>query len=255
MSVPVRQLGERLGIAEAIVREAAALALRFRADLDHIHVAAKHPQDFVSEADTAVETLIREALARAFPGEDVMGEEMGGEESESYWVIDPIDGTSNFLRGSPLWGISLAHVEAGRPDIGVIAHPAFDDLLSAADGAGLFLNGTPALPRPDHGVRAVSLGDASRDEEQVGGDYIRLRRAGYIVESFRCSTIGLSFAARGILDGHIQRVTTMWDAAGGAVLCREAGLSVTLDRNPVTGKPSILAANAPLAATLDTFAG
>lgn len=255
MNALSRPIAERLAIAEAIVKRAALLALEYRAGLDRLHVSTKRPQDFVSEADTAVERLIRAALSEAFPGESIVGEEMGGAETGSYWVIDPIDGTSNFLRGSPLWGISLGHVSEGRPDIGVIAHPAFGDLLSAADGTGLFVNGLPAKPRPDHGVRAVSLGDASGDEDQVGGEYAALRRAGYVVELFRCSSIGLTFAARGFVDGHIQRVTAMWDIAGGAVLCREAGLSVAIGREGPENRLSILAVNEPLAATLATLAG
>lgn len=142
-------------------------------------------------------------------------------------MIDPIDGTSNFLRGSPLWGISLGHVSDGRPDIGIIAHPAFGDLLCAADGFGLIVNGIPTAPRCDHG-----------------------ERAGYAVQSFRCSTISLSFAARGFVDGHVQHVTSMWDIAGGAVLCREAGLSMTISRQGPEQRLSIPAANSTLATSL-----
>ncbi|MGG2474574.1 inositol monophosphatase family protein, partial [Rhizobium sp. BR5] len=113
----------RLESAVGIIEEAMGLALRFFEARDAIATRTKGFQDFVSEADTTVERLVRDRLAAAFPGETVLGEEMGGEADDAYWIIDPIDGTTNFLRGSPLWGISLGFVRNGRPELGVVAMP------------------------------------------------------------------------------------------------------------------------------------
>ncbi len=227
---------DRLTRAIAIVEEAASLAKRFFHARDTIETRTKKAQDFVSEADTAVETLIRERLAKAFPGEAVVGEEMGGDAGDAYWIIDPIDGTSNFLRGSPLWGISLGFVRNGRPDLGVVALPALSDILAAADGTGLFLNRQPC-PRdvPFAEVRLMSLGDSLSDDiDDIAALHAGLRRSGWIVEAFHSTSIGLAFTARGILDGHLQKTTTMWDIAGGAVLVREAGLEVRIGHDPVS---------------------
>lgn len=227
---------DRLARAIAVIEEAAAIAERFFHARDTIETRTKRAQDFVSKADTTVETLIRERLAEVFPGEAIVGEEMGGDAGEAYWIIDPIDGTSNFLRGSPLWGISLGFVRDGRPELGVVALPALKQLLAAADGTGLFLNGKPH-PRnvPFAEVRLMSLGDSLSDDiDDIAALHTGLRRSGWIVEGFHATSIGLAFTACGILDGHLQKTTTMWDIAGGAVLVRESGLEVRIGHDPAS---------------------
>ena len=241
-------MSERLERAVAIIEEAMGLALRFFEARDAIATRTKGFQDFVSEADTTVERLIRDRLAVAFPGETVLGEEMGGVADDAYWIIDPIDGTANFLRGSPLWGISLGFVRNGRPELGVVAMPVLKDIYAAADGTGLMLNGKPlARHVPFEDVQIMSLGDsAAADAEEVAALTIGLRHAGWVVESIRSTSIGLAFAARGIFDGHLQKLTTMWDIAGGVVLAREAGLDVRIGTRPGSGIPWVAAATPAL---------
>lgn len=241
-------MSERLDRAVAIIEEAMGLALRFFEARDAIAARTKGFQDFVSEADTTVERLIRDRLAAAFPGETVLGEEMGGVADDAYWIIDPIDGTANFLRGSPLWGISLGFVRSGRPELGVVAMPVFKDIYAAADGTGLMLNGKPlARQVPFEAVQVMSLGDsAAADAEEVAALNVGLRHAGWVVESIRSTSIGLAFAARGIFDGHLQKLTTMWDIAGGVVLAREAGLDVRIGTRPGSGIPWVAAATPAL---------
>ncbi|MBT9369913.1 inositol monophosphatase family protein [Rhizobium sp. CSW-27] len=240
----------RLARATAIIEEAMGLALRFFEARDTIATRAKGFQDFVSEADTAVERLVRERLATAFPGETVLGEEMGGVADEGYWIIDPIDGTANFLRGSPLWGISLGFVRQGRPDLGIVAIPVFGDVYAAADGTGLLVNGKPFSRHvPFEAVQVMSLGDsAAADAGEVAALNVGLRHAGWVVESIRSTSIGLAFAARGIFDGHLQKLTTMWDIAGGVVLAREAGLDVRIGTRGDSGIPWVAAATPALMA-------
>jgi len=241
-------MSERLDRAVAIIEEAMGLALRFFEARDTIATRTKGFQDFVSEADTTVERFVRDRLAEAFPGETVLGEEMGGVADEAYWIIDPIDGTANFLRGSPLWGISLGFVRSGRPELGVVAMPVFGDIYAAADGTGLMLNGKPlARHVPFEAVQVMSLGDsAAADAEEVAALNVGLRHAGWVVESIRSTSIGLAFAARGIFDGHLQKLTTMWDIAGGVVLAREAGLDVRIGTRPGSGIPWVAAATPAL---------
>lgn len=246
---------ERLSMATSIIEEAMQAALAFFSTREAIATREKGFQDFVTDADTAIETLIRARLAERFPGELVVGEELGGVEGEAFWIIDPIDGTSNFLLGSPLWGISLGHVTAGRPDLGVVALPVFGDIYGAAEGTGLLRNGV-AHPRsaPPGDVRVVSLGDSARDDiAEIGALLCGLREAGWVVEALHTTSVSLVFAARGIFDGHLQKLTTLWDIAGGAVLAREAGLEVRIGTRADTGSPwiaagtpALLAATAPL---------
>ncbi|NTF34628.1 inositol monophosphatase family protein [Rhizobium skierniewicense] len=246
-------INHRLKQAVSIVEEAVVLAMRFFEARDAIAARAKGFQDFVSEADTAVERLVRDRLAVAFPGQTVLGEEMGGIADDAYWIIDPIDGTTNFLRGSPFWGISLGFVRNGRPELGVVAIPVLGDIYAAAEGTGLLLNGQKC-PRSIsfEDVRVMSLGDsASADAQEIASLNVGLRHAGWVVESIRSTSLGLAFAARGIFDGHL---TTMWDIAGGAVLAREAGLDVRIGKRGDSDIPWVAAATPTLmAATEDLW--
>ncbi|MGV2068293.1 inositol monophosphatase family protein [Agrobacterium sp. 22-226-1] len=246
-------MSERLDRAVAIIEEAMGLALRFFEARDAIATRTKGFQDFVSEADVTVERFVRDRLAEAFPGEMVLGEEMGGVADDAYWIIDPIDGTANFLRGSPLWGISLGFVRSGRPELGVVAMPVFGDIYAAADGTGLMLNGKPLVRHvPFEAVQVMSLGDsAAADAEEVAALNVGLRHAGWVVESIRSTSIGLAFAARGIFDGHLQKLTTMWDIAGGTVLAREAGLDVRIGNRPGSGIPWVAAGTPALMAVTE----
>ncbi|XUY28946.1 inositol monophosphatase family protein [Agrobacterium sp. rho-8.1] len=249
-------ISHRLEQAVTIVEEAVALAMRFFEARDAIAARAKGFQDFVSEADTAVEKLVRDRLAVAFPGQTVLGEEMGGIADDAYWIIDPIDGTANFLRGSPFWGISLGFVRNGRPELGVVAVPVLGDIYAAAEGTGLLLNGKQCLRRVSfEDVRVMSLGDsASADAQEIAALNVGLRHAGWVVESIRSTSLGLAFAARGIFDGHLQKLTTMWDIAGGAVLAREAGLDVRIGIRGDSDIPWVAAATPTLmAATEDLW--
>ncbi|WP_413725824.1 inositol monophosphatase family protein [Sodalis sp. RH16] len=220
----------RLAIAEHIVAEAAELALWHFSRRAELRLDSKRSQDFVSEADMAVERLIRDRLQQHFPDDNVVGEELGGELGPgANWVIDPIDGTANFLRGSPLWGVSLGLLEGQKPVLGVVALPVLTELLAAETGQGVFSKGQPFVrdSRFDE-VKMVSLGDSADDRlPDAAAFYQGLRGAEWSVECYRCTTVGMLFAAKGLIDGHLQRRTTLWDIAGGLVICAEAGLEVT----------------------------
>lgn len=224
-------MSPRLAVASQIAAQAARLALDFFHRRDAIEISSKRTQDFVSEADLAVEQFIRTRLAEHFPQDAVIGEEMGGILTDvPCWVIDPIDGTSNFLRGSPLWGVSLGLVENKQPVIGIVALPVLNDLFAAESGKGIFLNDKP-FRRDDRfeDVQIVSLGDSADDKlDEASAFYQGIRAADWSVHCYRCTTVGMVFAAKGIIDGHLQRRTTLWDIAGGTVLCQEAGLETVV---------------------------
>ncbi|XBS70178.1 inositol monophosphatase family protein [Acerihabitans sp. KWT182] len=220
----------RLAVAGEIVAEAAELALWHYSRRAELRPDSKRSQDFVSEADRAVERLVRERLRRHFPDDNIIGEELGGElGQDANWVIDPIDGTANFLRGSPLWGVSLGLLQGSRPVLGVVALPVLKEQLAAEIGQGIFSQGRPfARDNRFDEVRMVSLGDSADDRlADAAAFYQGLRRAEWSVECYRCTTVGMIFAAKGQVDGHLQRRTTLWDIAGGLAICAEAGLDVT----------------------------
>ncbi|RUM20429.1 myo-inositol-1-monophosphatase [Rhizobium vallis] len=218
----------RLASANAIMADAEKLALKFFHERDRFVLEEKNASEFVSEADREVEALIRKHLTDMLPEDAAMGEEMGGEGSDAFWSIDPIDGTANFLRGTPLWGVSLGYVENGRSTVGVISYPVLGIRLSAGEGLGLSKNGK-RFQRNVHfpSVRVAAVGESPRwTIEGISEIEIALRKAGWGVAEFRCATIGLGFAALGYTDGYIEKNTSIWDIAAGSVICSEAGLTV-----------------------------
>jgi myo-inositol-1(or 4)-monophosphatase len=244
------EMTHRREVARRVVDEAAAEALALFRRRGELIVDAKGPQDFVSTADRQIELMVRERLAELCPGETVVGEEEGGEIASRYWIVDPIDGTSNFLAGSPLWGVSLGFVVDDRPVAGAIRAPVLGEGLAAGEGVGVLLNGEPfQRPVPPADLQLMSMGESlGEDLEASLVIQRRLRERRWIAESFHSTSIGLLFSALGRIEGHIQPVTTMWDIAGGAAVCREAGLRVEIERHADgayairAGTPALLAA-------------
>jgi myo-inositol-1(or 4)-monophosphatase len=226
--VPPPNLEARRRAAEAAIREAGEVAAGFYGRRASLRIDRKGAQDLVSEADRACEDLIVAALSRDFPDDGFLGEEGGhrGGSGDTVWVIDPIDGTHNFLTGVPFWCVSLALVVGREPVLGLIFDPSADELFSATSGGGALVNGTTmrvsgeteltrarlcvgfSFRRPvaDH-VRAI---DACLS---AGCEYLRLGSG----------ALALAYVAAGRFDGYWETHMNSWDAAAGLVLVREAG--------------------------------
>lgn len=221
-------LPARLVLATRIAQRGAQLAHRYFDAREQLATTCKGRMDFASEADTAVERLLRQELATHVPGEAIVGEELGGEAHACAWMLDPIDGTSHFLRGSPLWGVAVAYVADGEPAVGAIGYPVLGMTISAATGIGLFINGERTqrtVPFPD--VRIAAIGSNARwDVTQTSALEAHLRQHQWTATGYRCASVGMGFAALGYVDGYFEDHTHMWDIAAGMVLCREAGLIV-----------------------------
>lgn len=218
----------RRRVGEAVIRAAGKLAAGYFTRRATLAIDRKGAQDLVSEADRACEDLIVAALSRSFPQDSFLGEE-GGVRSPggaATWVIDPIDGTHNFLTGVPFWCVSLALVVDGDAVMGLIYHPAAEELFSAIRGGGAFLDG---------GAMQVSgETDLKRARVCVGFSYRRpisnhvrtveaLLSAGCEYLRLGSGALGLAYTAAGRFDGYWERHTNSWDAAAGIVLVREAG--------------------------------
>lgn len=221
-------LPARLALATQIAERGGQLARRYFDAREQLATTCKGRMDFASEADTAVERLLRQELAAHVPNEAIVGEELGGECHACAWMLDPIDGTSHFLRGSPLWAVAVAYVADGEPVVGAIRYPVLGITVAAASGVGLFRDGKPvrrAVPFPD--VRIAAIGSNARwDVAQTSALEAQLRRHQWTTTGYRCASVGLGFAALGYVDGYFEDHTHMWDIAAGMVLCREAGLIV-----------------------------
>jgi myo-inositol-1(or 4)-monophosphatase len=220
------------GLLEALAAPAAECALDFARRRAGIAVEEKTRGQFASEADRRVEEVIRASLRAAFGEVALLGEEGGGDlgPDGTGWVIDPIDGTTNFLRGLPLWAISIGYVAKGEPVAGVIVLPELGETLSAVRGGGVWRNGaTMAGTTVPEAVKLISLGE--NDHEPGAASDARaqgLREQGWAVARYNCAVFSLAGAALGWSDGYIEHGCALWDIAAGAVVCREAGLDVAM---------------------------
>jgi myo-inositol-1(or 4)-monophosphatase len=216
--------------AQAIALEAGGLARRFLMDPKNLCVELKGPQDFVSAADRAVEDLIAARLSAAFPDDAMVGEEGHGAASDAtgdaLWVVDPIDGTANFVRDLPDWCVSIGLICRGQPELGVIYVPMTNELYAARRGHGAFCNGRPIRVSAQTAIEGATIGlDYSLSTPSAahlahieaihakGGEY---RRNG-------SAAVSLTRVASGRLDGFLELELSAWDVLAGIVLIREAG--------------------------------
>ncbi|MBI3452546.1 MAG: inositol monophosphatase [Rhodospirillales bacterium] len=253
-------LEPRYGCAIEAANEAAQMARRYFARLPELKVSIKGPQDYITEADGAIERLIAGRLKKAFPSDAVLGEEGGGDTGDRMWVIDPIDGTANFSRGFGQYGITIAFVENARTEFGIVAEPEANALYTARRGGGAYRNGRP--------IRVSATHDPSRATVEVGysmrrpiDDYLamvgRLVAGGFAVCQVGSAALGLARVAEGVLDGYAEAHLYAWDVLAGELLVREAGGWSNGFRLPdglKSGGPALASAPA-LAATLREMTG
>src|SRR5437763_3976989 len=167
-------MNDRYAFAGALARKAGALALDFWNRREQLVVELKGPGDFVSVADREVEQLVRAELASAFPDDSFLGEETAAGFAGAFdrcWVVDPIDGTHNFLRGIPYWNVAIAYVEKSRAEIGVVFDPSHDELFHALRGHGAWresrsgTNALKAAPTSTFAASYVACGHHDRPPE------------------------------------------------------------------------------------------
>lgn len=217
----------RAHFAGELAREAGALALRyFRRELAYTPESKGVAQDWVSIADRAVEDHCRARLAAAFPGDTMLGEESGGDVADQAWIIDPIDGTLNFVHGVRYWCVSIVFIAGGRRVIGTVYDPPHDELFFARMAAGATLNGAP-----------MRVSDCSRlDRALIVHGYVqrhdldaslKLRRAlidaGAEVKDHGAGALMLAHVAAGRFDAYLEPHMHPWDASAGLLLVEEAG--------------------------------
>jgi myo-inositol-1(or 4)-monophosphatase len=221
-------LQNRLLAACAVAREAGVIAKRRFLDRKSFTVGFKGPQDFITEVDGEVEKLIRERLIGIFPEDGFIGEEGGvapGEGALS-WVVDPIDGTANFARGTPFYCVSIACIRGREIELGVIYDPMLDELFVARRGAGASLNGVPLKVSDCESLAkaAVEVGWNMRfgaDEFLVVMGRVVATGAGVLRAG--SGALGLAYIASGRRDGYVETHIRAWDCLAGILLVREAG--------------------------------
>ena len=209
---------------EATVRKAGALALAERAKGLAVEIKAR--QDFVTQADRAVERLLRAKLTALLPGSKFLGEEDGGmTEADLLWICDPVDGTTNYIRGLPYWCVSVALLERGEPRLGMIFAPTLDWFYRAEAGKGATRNGQPLRRAAVEPTRALlDLGQTPRQTQAAFAALLaRLRAAGAHYRVIGSGAFGLAMSASGEVDGFCEGHLWPWDGFAGILIAREAG--------------------------------
>lgn len=221
------ELDRRLAEARRIAEAAGRIALEHRRTV--LDVEVKDRQDYVTAADREVEAWIRGELARSFPGEAFLGEESGPEgldASRGVWICDPIDGTTNYVLGLPLFAIALAYVEDGKSQIGVTHLPALDETYTARRGGGAFLGDERLRVRSPGALDRAVIGvgfSLRRNRDDFAPWIQRLFAEGGEFRRLGSAAVCLAYVARGSLDGFWQAHLHSWDVTSGLLLVEEAG--------------------------------
>ena len=221
-----------LNIAVKAARAAGAIINRAALDLDLLKISSKGPNDFVSEVDQAAEQAIIDILLQAYPGHGILAEESGrahgAKNSEFVWIIDPLDGTTNFLHGFPVYAVSIALAHRGQVQQGVVYDPTRNDLFYASRGRGAFLNDrrlrVSKRTRMDEALIGTGFPFRKGDNfkryvkmfEEVMQNCAGLRRPG-------AAALDLCYVAAGYYDGFFETGLNPWDIAAGSLMITEAG--------------------------------
>lgn len=215
---------------KAALKAGRSLTKDFR-EVENLQTSTKGPGDFVSRADIAAEAIVREELTQARPTYGWLGEESGaspGEDPTRRWIVDPLDGTTNFLHGTPHWAVSIALEHKGVVAAGVVYDPVRDELFCAEKGEGAWLNRTrlrvSARSRMTESVFAAGV--PSSGSPNLAAALRELERLAPACAGVRCpgaAALAMAYVAAGRHDGFWERGLHAWDIAAGLILVREAG--------------------------------
>ena len=223
-----------LNVAIKAARAAGAIINRAALDVESVRISQKQINDFVTEVDHASEKIIIETLLTAYPGHGILAEESGTEygakDSEFVWIIDPLDGTTNFLRGVPHFAVSIACKYRGRLEHAVVLDPVRQEEFTASRGRGAQLNGRRLRVSGRTSLEGALLGTGFpfRDNQMdnldnylgmfrsLVGQTAGIRRAG-------AASLDLAYVAAGRFDAFWESGLSEWDMAAGALLIQEAG--------------------------------
>ena len=221
-----------INVAVKAARAAGAIINRAALDVESVRVSQKQVNDFVTEVDQAAEVAIIETLLTAYPGHGIWAEESGQEhgakDSEFVWIIDPLDGTTNFIHGLPVYCVSIALAVRGKVEQAVIYDPTRNDLFTATKGRGAYLNNRRirVAKRTELKTCLISTGFPYRQDDDVA---IYLRLMGEMMQRTAglrrpgAAALDLAYVAAGYTDGFFELGLQPWDVAAGSLLITEAG--------------------------------
>ena len=261
-----------LNVAIKAARSAGAIINRAALDVESVRISQKQINDFVTEVDHASEKVIIETLLTAYPGHGILaeesGKEFGAKDSEFVWIIDPLDGTTNFIHGFPVYCVSIALAVKGKVEQAVVFDPTRNDLFTATKGRGAYVNerrirvskrtqlkdclistGFPFRPGDNFQTYMSMMGDVM---QRTAG----IRRPG-------AAALDLAYVAAGFTDGFFETGLSIWDVAAGSLLVTEAGGLVgnftgeadfLEQRECLAGNPRIYGQLVPILAKYSQFA-
>ena len=200
-------------------------------ELENLQVSSKGPGDFVSSADKRTEKTIIEELQKAHPEYGIVTEETGiinKSNIKNRWIIDPIDGTMNFLNGIPQFAISIAYEEDNEIICGVIFNPITNEMFCAEKGNGAYLNNSRIRVSNKKKLKDALLvtggpNGASKIKNKIYSEYINVSNNVSSVRKFGSAALDMAYVACGRFDGYWQRELNYWDIAAGVIILREAG--------------------------------
>lgn len=226
-------LNEVRQLVEEWARQVGEIQLRYFRSAD-LEIATKYNDfDVVTRADKESEALIISKINETFPDHDILAEESGeySRRSSWRWVIDPLDGTTNFSQGLPLFCVSIALEHDGEPVVGVVYAPYLNEMFSAVKGAGATLNGCPihCSKKTSLNMAVVSTGLPVDKKENRDNNLPAISKVGVEVRGLRrlgSAAIDLCYTAAGFLDGYWELALHRWDISAGSLIASEAGATV-----------------------------
>jgi len=238
--------------------ELAQMAAKQAAVVIRGHFAASTPTEFkgavdpVTAVDRAAETLVRTLLSEHRPDDAIVGEEEGGEATSGRtWIVDPLDGTVNFVHGLPHVAVSIALYDGGTGLVGVVIDVIHDELFAAERGAGATVTGSPIVVSETGGLdqALVAIGfpyDRRHEAQTYGSTVVRILERAQGIRRLGAAALDLAYVAAGRVDGYVEHSLQPWDVAAGAVIVHEAGgrLTTELDTpRPVMSTGPVVVSN------------
>ena len=221
----------KINIIHKACMKAAKSLIRDFGELEKLQVSSKGPGDFVSAADKRSEKIIIEELLKVNPNYGILSEESGEinkENKDNRWIIDPIDGTLNFLNGVPQFAISIGYEENNEIICGVIFNPIMDEMFCAEKGNGAYLNNSRIRVSKKRRIQDALLvtggpKQASKIKDKIFSEYINVSNNVSNIRKFGSAALDMAYVACGRFDGYWQRELNYWDIAAGIVILKEAG--------------------------------
>lgn len=216
-------------IAVRAARQAGSVIMRSFSRLDTLTVTQKQTNDFVSEVDRNAEQAIIDTIRRAYPDHAILAEESGSHgKADFQWIIDPLDGTTNYLHGFPQFAVSIALSHRGRLESAVVYDPTRDEMFTADRGAGAQLNDRRLRVSAQRGLSGALLGTGIpfRDQRYMDAYLDMLKTLAQTTAGIRrpgSAALDMAYVAAGRLDGFWELGLSVWDFAAGALLVQEAG--------------------------------